>query len=129
MLLLIQQVRLTEDEQPRVRGEAAADTYEAYRAWLSGAGDWSLHDVTLAQGSGATDLQIMASKREPSLEGATLGLDRLFDGVPVGQVVAVSLQVLDEPPAADQRAYPTPVRKCSICRYPDGLHAADCPRR
>lgn len=129
MLLLIQQIRLTEDERQKARGEAAAATYEDYRAWLSSAGDWSLHDVTLAQGNGAADLQVMASKRESSLEGATLGLQRLFDAVPVGQVVAVSLQVLDAPPAADHRAYPTPVRKCSICRYPDGLHAADCPRR
>ncbi len=127
MLLLILQVRLTEDEWVQVRGPAAAATYEGYRACLARGADWALHDVTLAQGHGPTGLQIIASKPESSLERVTLGLQRLFDEVPFGQIVAVSLQVLDEPPVERPGAYPTRIRKCSICRYPDGLHAVDCP--
>ncbi len=129
MLLLILQVRLTADEWLQVRGPTAAAAYEDYRVCLAGAADWALIDVTLAQGGGPTGLQIIASKAESSLEGTTLGLQHIFDDVPFGQIVAVSLQVLEEPTAARQGAYPTRLRKCSICRYPDGLHADDCPRR
>lgn len=127
MLLLILQVTLTADEWPQVSGTAAAGTYEDYRGWLAGAANWGLHDATYAQDLGPTSLQIIASKPGESLEGATLELQRLFDEVPLGQVVAVSLQAHEEPPEREW-TYPTPARKCSICRYPDGLHAVDCPR-
>ncbi len=129
MLLMILQVRLTEEELPRVHGPAAAATYEHYRAWLADAADWTLIDATRAQGHEPTGLQIIASTPGASLEGATLGLQSVFDAVPVGQVVAVSLQVLEQPTATRQGAFAIRAPKCSICRYPDGLHAADCPRR
>ncbi len=128
MLLLIMQVRLTEDEWPQVRGPAAVATYEDYRAWLAGSGAWGLIDATVAQDLGPTGLQIIASMPGPSLGGASLGLERLFDDVPVGEVVAVSLQVLHEPAPVRQGAFAIRAPKCSLCRYPDGLHAADCPR-
>lgn len=127
MLLLILQVRLTEDELSLVRGSAGAATYERYRVWLAEAADWSLIDATL--GEDRSGLQIIASMPGTCLDGATLGLQRLFDEVPVGDVVTVSLQVLEQPPATRQGALLIRAPKCSMCRYPDGLHAADCPRR
>lgn len=129
MLLLILQVRLAEDELPQVRGRAGAATYDAYKAWLAAAADWDLIDATLAEDLGPSGLQIIASMRGASIEGTTLGLEHLFDDVPIGEVVAVSLQVLEEPPAMRQGALLIRAPKCSMCRYPDGLHAADCPRR
>lgn len=129
VLLLILQVRLTEDELPQVRGRAGVATYEAYRAWLAEAAEWDLIDATLAEDLGPSGLQIIASMRGASLEGTTLGLQQLFDDVPLGEIVTVSLQVLEEPPAMRQGALLIRAPKCSMCRYPDGLHAADCPRR
>lgn len=128
VLLLILQVGLAEDESARMRGSAGALAYEEYRGWLAGAADWSLIDATMSQELGASGLQIIASMPGASLQGVTLGLERLFDRVPVGEIVAVSLQVLEEPAAVRQGALLIRAPKCSICRYPDGLHAADCPR-
>src|ERR1700742_1780216 len=99
MLLLILQIKLAEDELPKVSGPASAATYEDYRACLADAANWALHDVTLAQDQGPTGLQIIASKAESSLDGVTLGLQRVVDDIPHGQIVAVSLQVLSEQPA------------------------------
>jgi len=128
VLLLILQVRLSQDELPLVHGSAGGATYEKYRAWLADAADWSLIDATLAEDLGPSGLQIIASMSGAGLDGATLGLQRLFDEVPVGEIVAVSLQVLEEPHVVRQGALLIRAPKCSMCRYPDGLHAADCPR-
>jgi hypothetical protein len=128
MLLLILQVRLGEDELPLVRGAAGAATYELYGAWLAHAADWDLIDATQSDELGTSGLQIIASMPGPTLDGANLGLQRLFGDVPVGEIVAVSLQVLKEPEPVRQGAFVIRAPKCSMCRYPDGLHAADCPR-
>ncbi len=128
MLLLIFQVRLGEDELPLVRGAAGAATYEKYRGWLAAAAEWDLIDATQSDDLGPSGLQIIATKRAATLDGAALGLERLFGGPPVGEIVAVSLQVLQEPEPVRQGAFVIRAPKCSMCRYPDGLHAADCPR-
>ena len=128
MLLLILQVRLDEDELPLVRGTAGASAYEKYRAWLAAPADWDLIDATQSDDLGSCGLQIIASKRGSTLDGAALGLEPLFGCVPLGEIVAVSLQVLQEPEPVRQGAFSIRASKCSICRYPDGLHAADCPR-
>ena len=128
MLLLILQVRLGEDELSRVHGPAGAATYEQYRAWLARAANWDLIDATLADDLGPSGLQIIASMPGPTLERSTLGLEPLFADVPMGEIVAVSLQVLEEPAPMQQGAFLIRGPKCSMCRYPDGLHAADCPR-
>lgn len=128
MLLLILQVRLSEDELPLVHGPAGASTYERYRGWLADAADWSLIDATQSDDLGTSGLQIIASMSGPTLEGAPLGFERLFNDVPIGEIVAVSLQVLEEPEPVRQGAFLIRAPKCSMCRYPDGLHAADCPR-
>ena len=128
MLLLILQVRLGDDEIPLVHGPAGAATYEQYRTWLAGVGDWGLIDATQSDETGTSGLQIIASMPGSTVEGANLGLERLFARVPVGEIVAVSLQVLKEPEPVRQGAFVIRAPKCSMCRYPDGLHAADCPR-
>lgn len=128
MLLLILQVRLNEDELSLVHGQAGAATYEQYRAWLAGAAGWGLIDATQSDELGTAGLQIIASMPGSTVGGAALGLDRLLDAVPVGAIVAVSLQVLQEPEPVRQGAFMIRAPKCSMCRYPDGLHAADCPR-
>jgi hypothetical protein len=128
VLLLILQVRLGKDELPLVRGAAGATTYENYRKSLMAAADWQLIDATHSDDLGSSGLQIIASKRGPTLDGVSLGLERLFGEVPVGEIVAVSLQVLHEPEPVHQGAFLIGAAKCSMCRYPDGLHAADCPR-
>ena len=128
MLLLILQAQLGTDELPLVRGAAGATTYEKYRGWLAAAAEWDLIDATQSDDLGSSGLQIIASKQGSTLERATLGLERLFGEVPTGQIVAVSLQVLQEPEPVRQGAFLIRAPKCSMCRYPDGLHAADCPR-
>ena len=126
--MLILQVRLSDDELPLVRGAAGAVTYEQYRAWLAGAGAWGLIDATQSDETGTSGLQIIASMPGATVAGAGLGLERLFGEVPVGEIVTVSLQVLAEPEPVRQGAFEIRAPKCSMCRYPDGLHAADCPR-
>lgn len=113
---------------PLVRGSAGAATYEKYRRWLADAADWSLTDATLAEDIAPSGLQVIASMPGAGLDGTRLGLQCIFDEVPVGTVAAVSLQVLEDPPPMRQGALLIRAPKCSMCRYPDGLHAADCPR-
>lgn len=128
MLLLILQVRLSDDDLPLVRGPAGSAAYERYRAWLADAADWGLIDATQSDELETSGLQIIASMPGSTLDGANLGLERLFGHLPIGEIVAVSLQVLEEPEPVRQGAFVIRAPKCSLCRYPDGLHAADCPR-
>lgn len=136
MVRLVVRIRLTPAEwrlldEPLGGASLASDLY----AWLAGsAAGWRVNpELGRSRGEGDWDVEIYASK-PGILAGARLGLERLIDTIPVGEVVQlVVTQDFDRlrESATEPRhgAFPGPGSVCPICQYPGGTHSRTCPRR
>jgi|ERR1700733_10006089 len=136
MIRLVVRVRLAPAEwrlfeEPLRGASAATDLY----AWLAGSpAGWQVNpELTRSRGQADWDVEIYASK-PGVLAGARLGLERLIETIPVGEVVEfVVTQDFDRlrESATERRheAFPGPGSVCPVCQFPAGSHSRTCPRR